>query len=168
MTLPYYRSTGNVLENTLKKHSAYKSTTIDSRLYKDDKQQEKLKNSEVYEAICDCGAVYIGQTARNVGIRIKKHFARPKESKIAEHLQKTGHTQNDFTVKLLHKEVNFGKRIILEHIEINKMIEKNYVNKSLILNDQLTNSLNKIYTRLFPKRKSRDTKTITTPLQNHL
>ena len=87
-------------------------------------------------------------------VRIKEHFSRPKESKIGEHIEKTGHKRDEFTVKILHKENNYGKRLILEHIEITKMMEKLKNNKILILNDQLTNSYNKIYKSLFPEKKT--------------
>ena len=79
-----------------------------------------------------CGATYIGQTGWSVEVRIREHFSRPREYKIGEHIEKIGYKRDDFTVKLLHRENSYGKRLILEHIEITKMMEKWKNDRSLI------------------------------------
>ena len=99
-----------------------------------------MKNSGVYEAECKCGVSYVGQTGRSIETRLKEHFSRPKDSRIGEHIEKTGHTREDCKIKLMHNENNFGKRIILEHIEITKKMQqkkqkireyKNYLTNNL-------------------------------------
>lgn len=95
--------------------------------------KEKTKNSDksgVYEIKCaDCDAIYIGQSGRNISIRIKEHKMNIVNNKratgFAEHCLNNGHLFNSNDVKILHN-TNKGKRLdLLEILEIKKALLNN-------------------------------------------
>lgn len=91
---------------------------------------EDHKKSGVYELTCsECDAIYIGQTGRNVGVRVKEHKNSIRDIKrvtgIAEHCIDNCHMINTTSVKILHVEEK-GKRLdLLEQLEIMKAINHN-------------------------------------------
>ena len=71
-----------------------------------------------------CDKVYIGETKRSVGERLKEHTAKVANnlSAIAEHYQKTGHNPDadTFTIKVLCREDQFIPRKVRKAISIKK------------------------------------------------
>ena len=82
------------------------------------------EKSGVYKLECnDCMSVYIGETSRQLKIRVGEHEKAWEDSKVgksafADHLLAYGHSFRKGSEVLLHKESSDFKRIALEHIEI--------------------------------------------------
>ena len=131
------------LKNILKKHKiipAFKTKTTLKNIFTNGK--DKLphnKKSGVYEIKCfECPAKYIGETSRNIEIRVKEHINNITTSNVGRHLYINGHNKNKIKVKLLYEEDNTFKRKLLENLSIEKMLRKN--ENIICLNDQvLTN-----------------------------
>ena len=77
---------------------AFKSvTTLRSALIKvEDPNPMEKKSGVVYEVLCSCGKVYIGETKMTMETRMKEHRAAARlgqleKSAIAEHAWKDGH-----------------------------------------------------------------------------
>ena len=71
----------------------------------------------------DCNGVYIGQTGRQLKIRVAEHMKaweknNEGESAFADHLIASGHRIREGSEVLLHRENAYFKRIALENIEI--------------------------------------------------
>ena len=71
----------------------------------------------------DCKAVYIGETSRQMKIKVDEHkkaWEKGKEEILAfaDHIITSGHGFREGSVALLHKENSYFKRTALEHIEI--------------------------------------------------
>ena len=69
-----------------------------------------------------CNKVYVGETKRSVGERIKEHTAKIANnlSAVAEHHQKTGHEPDMDNVKVLCREDKLLPRKVREAIFIKK------------------------------------------------
>jgi hypothetical protein len=89
--------------------------------------KDRIANNErsgVYRVECDgCQGVYIGETSRQLNIRVAEHKKAWEEgvvgkSALADHLINSGHSLREGSEKLLHKENSYFKRLALEHIEI--------------------------------------------------
>ena len=82
------------------------------------------ERSGVYKIECsDCRGVYIGETSRQMKVRVDEHFkawssGNLGKSAFADHLINSGHSFREGSGKLLHKEYSYRKRIVLEHIKI--------------------------------------------------
>jgi len=79
----------------------------------------------VYSIPCSCGKVYIGETGRSFGIRLKEHINditrnRSEKSGLAEHACSSSHYICMEQAKLIHKEDHYLKRRVKEAIEIEK------------------------------------------------
>ncbi len=86
--------------------------------YKDPVHQSKLQNS-VYEAMCCCGRRYVGETSRNLKVRVTEHNSGNSWSALSLHLQSgqehsliSNHTQT-----LIH-EKHCIRRKLLESLVI--------------------------------------------------
>ena len=83
----------------------------------------------------DCPKIYIGQTGRSFGKRIKEYYSNSVNNKnssnYANHLLKSNHTFNP-NFDILHIADKGHKLNNLESLEINKLR-----NSNLLLNDQL-------------------------------
>ena len=110
----------------------------------------KDERSGVYKISCgDCDAVYIGETGRQLKVRIKEHLDavrknRPERSTFASHLLQSGHSVDRIEVSLLHIESSFRKRLTLESIQI---IKHDKSPTCTLVNEYIPDSafLNKIY-----------------------
>ena len=70
-------------------------------------------NCVIYESICSCGEMYVGETIRNCKIRCDEHNDVNKNSEPAKHLAKN--TEHEFSCFILARApVNALKRRILE------------------------------------------------------
>ena len=89
----------------------------------------------IYEGVCDCGDIYIGETVRNAEVRWKEHQDVRKDSEPAKHLR--DNPNHFFTWKVLcQAPYRNKKRKNLEatFIAIRKPILNNQIeSKTLIL-----------------------------------
>lgn len=79
----------------------------------------------VYSIPCSCGKVYIGETRRSFGIRLKEHINditrnRSEKSGLAEHACFSSHYIYMEQAKLVHKEDHYLKIRVKEAIEIER------------------------------------------------
>ena len=71
-----------------------------------------------YQIKCDsCEGDYVGETARQLDIRLKEHMSRSSAA-IYEHCVREGHKIRPENAKVLMSEDNFWKRKVKEVIEI--------------------------------------------------
>lgn len=101
------------------------------------------EKSGVYSIKCsDCPAVYVGQTGRQLKLRITEHEkaiqnGTPERSNFAKHVLSEGHTfDRDSCIRLLHILEKSKKMTALENIEIIKASncpEVNVVNEFIPL-----------------------------------
>ena len=89
--------------------------------------KDRIANDErsgVYKIVCDdCQGVYIGETGRQMKIRVAEHKKAWEKrvvgkSAFADHLINSGHSLKEGSEELLHKENSLFERMALEHIEI--------------------------------------------------
>ena len=71
----------------------------------------------------DCNGVYVGETSRQIKIRVAEHISKWENEKLgisafADHLLTCGHSYRKGSETLLHREKSKFKRRALEHIEI--------------------------------------------------
>ena len=72
----------------------------------------------VYHIQCEqCQENYIGETARTLGVRVKKHQSR-ETSAVFEHCRATGHNISPYDIKVLTTEDHTIKRHVKEAISI--------------------------------------------------
>ncbi|UYV79275.1 hypothetical protein LAZ67_17001887 [Cordylochernes scorpioides] len=102
---------------------------------------QKQKKDLVYQILClNCNSVYIGETSRDLSIRIKEHQRNISKlnpnSLIVDHARETGHTPDFNNTRILHKKNAKTKtqRLILEAIETMKHLKP--LNKSIQLPSQ--------------------------------
>ena len=73
----------------------------------------------VYRGICNCGVEYVGETARNLEVRVKEHENISKQSEPARHLY--SNPSHFFTWNSLRTVHSFVKRRIVEALFITTM-----------------------------------------------
>jgi len=114
------------------------------------KGKDRLKDSQITEVVyklnCkDCDKVYIGQTKRHLGTRIKEHFNNIKStsncSVVTNHRLAYNHEFEWDRPNILHKERNRKKREIAEMFLIKKFDDNINLQKD-------TENLNPIYNKL--------------------
>ena len=85
---------------------------------------EKSRKGVIYRVPCmECDAVYIGETLRYLEERLREHKRHvekndPKNSAIAEHVMKTGHTVASDKAQVIDYEQRLGARKIKESLHI--------------------------------------------------
>ena len=90
-----------------------------------DKTKVEDQTAVVYRIPCrSCNKVYVGETKRSVGKRIKEHTAKIANnlSAVAEHHQKTGHEPDLDNVKVLCREDKLLPCKVREAIFIRKRL----------------------------------------------
>ena len=82
----------------------------------------------IYKGECTCGQTYIGETARNLEVRVNEDSDVNKQSEPAKHIRK--HPNNKFTWKVLTTTHSWLKRRIKEALyiarfrpELNKQVQ---------------------------------------------
>ena len=91
-----------------------------------DKASDEEKSGVVYRYPCKgCDKVYIGQTKRSLGDRIKEHCAKTtsNQSALAEHSKNTGHELDTGNVTVLCWEDKLIPRKVREAIFIKKELK---------------------------------------------
>lgn len=137
VALPYVRRTTERLQWSLSKFNikiASKNNNNLKEIYTKlkDKTEKKKQTHVIYKINCEqCPGTYIGQTKQYLENRLKAHknsVANKNKEKTAlkKHVEDTKHTFDFENVKILKKEVNEKKRLVLEMIEIKK--DKNTIN----------------------------------------
>lgn len=96
-----------------------------------------MESNVVYSIPCqDCNRQYIGQTSRYITTRIKEHSRDQKPENLVKNATKTALTEHAYNnvhqfdfknTKIIGKEPNLKKRLMLESSKIKKA--KNSVNK---------------------------------------
>jgi hypothetical protein len=86
----------------------------------------------VYSIPCSCNKVYIGETGKSMNIRLKKHntdlkWNRSHKYALAEHSSRTSHLVCLEDAKIIAKVDHYGKRKIMEDLEIK--LHPNNLNK---------------------------------------
>ena len=121
--MPYIRGTSEVLQRTFRKYGAniyHKPyNTIRQQVTRVKDRTDKMKKCGIiYHIKCDsCEGDYVGETARQLDIRLKEHMSR-SSSAIYEHCEGEGHKIRPENTKVLMSEDNFWKRKVKEAIEI--------------------------------------------------
>ncbi len=89
-----------------------------SSAYKERTHESKQRHS-VYEAVCSCNKRYIGESLRNVKVRIMEHKSIHSESALAIHLR-IGYAHNLLPnlTRTVIKEKQLFRREILESLVI--------------------------------------------------
>ena len=91
------------------------------------KLKDRIPNNQksgVYSLKCEgCDGVYIGETSRQLKLRVTEHLKSWRngslgESAFADHLIISGHSFTEGSESLIHHESSFFKRLALENIEI--------------------------------------------------
>ena len=119
-----------------------------------DKPRNEEKSGVVYRVPCgDCDKVYVGETLRVLGERLKEHTAdtASNTSAIAEHHKRTGHDADTDNVEVLCREEKLLPRKVREAIFIKK-------ETSPTLNRDGGRELSKIYDTLLletPDKRSK-------------
>jgi hypothetical protein len=115
---------GNVLRSYGFRPAYYNPVTIRSLFVRLKDRVPSNERSGVYSLQCgDCRGVYIGETGRQLKIRVGEHIKFWKSrslgaSAFADHLINSGHSFVEGSESLLHLENSFFKRLALEEIEI--------------------------------------------------
>ena len=136
--LNYIPNLTNKISNNLNKIGC-KTINVNKRnlgqILLNNKDKTNVKNkSGVYRVDCnDCDAVYIGQTGRNLDIRIKEHVKSinnlQHSSGLATHCIVNNHKINENSIKLLHRETKGRRLNYIEQLEILKSVKnENNVN----------------------------------------
>ena len=129
ISLPYIKGTTDKIAKILTKHNIMVAftppNTIKNMLSsaKDLIDPKNLKG--VYSVPCSCGKIYIGETGRSFGIRLREHINdisknRSEKSGLAEHACSSSHYICIEQARLIHKEDHYLKRRVKEAIEIEK------------------------------------------------
>ena len=100
----------------------------------------------VYKINCEsCPNAYIGETGRNVSMRMNEHkkdIEKKKDtSQIYQHIGATGHTFDFDGVKILHKNQNMTTRRILESYYTHA--DGNSINRAFDVNQAFVPIVNK-------------------------
>ena len=102
-----------------------------------------LEKSGVYQLSCDdCPVIYIGETGRQIGQRVREHMNRNGTSTFSKHLASRGYNFSlDSDIKILHQLGKFHKLTLMEAYEIRKAQNNNIH----LTNEQLEISYKPIY-----------------------
>ena len=147
-TIPYKKGTSEAIRSTLQMVNIRvvfkKGNSLHNKLVhlKDTIPKSKTSNV-VYELRCkDCNSIYIGQTMRELNVRVAEHKRRAskpprnhydyqrmlKDSAIARHAIDTGHSIDFQNVRIIKQGFTSGQeRLYAEAIEIAKA--KNSLNR---------------------------------------
>ena len=97
-------------------------TTLTSHLVRPkDNVDRRKQDGVVYKIPCECGKVFIGETARSLFERIKEHnrqmwLARTQSSDVSEHRSAVGHYPVSDEVKLIDRDPHWYTRRVKEAI----------------------------------------------------
>lgn len=160
-TIPYIKGTSETISRILRPYNirvAHKPITTLRQVLTNikDKEQPNERQGAVYKINCsDCHASYIGETGRNLNIRLTEHKrATKKQDKtnhIAEHHRITKHNIDWDSAKCITYSTDYRQRLTLESWYTN--LEQTPLNRS--------QQLPAPYKRLIHNTNKRSTKNIT-------
>ena len=99
------------------------------------KDKNTHRSKVVYKGDCSCGVDYIGETVRNLAIRIAEHSNPAHTSEPAKHLREN--PSHSFTWRVLSSAQTFHKRRIVEGLMIQQFCP--------ILNKQVISYASKLF-----------------------
>ena len=125
----YYRH----LSDIVKINVNHKTFSIGDLFKHKEKQPLLYRNNIVYKLTCSCGSTYIGQTRRNLKLRMNEHnpkFKHTQETDVTKHLlDNPGHIINFDQPQILTSAYNSKELLIKETILIQQ--EKPDINVDL-------------------------------------
>ena len=101
-------------------HKPY-NTLRNQLVHPKDKSEDCRKCGVVYKIDCpECNSTYVGETARNLGVRLKEHVSKysGNNSAVGEHCKLTSHHIGSDNIRILSREDRFWTRKIRESVEI--------------------------------------------------
>ena len=124
VTIPYVKGTSETIARILQPYNirvAHKPiTTLRQLLTKvKDKDEPNCRQGAVYKIkCCDCQATYIGETGRNLNVRLTEHKRATRNGDInhhiAEHHLQTNHRIDLDSAKYITYSTNYYQRLNLE------------------------------------------------------
>ena len=156
VTIPYVRGTSETIARILQPYNirvAHKPiTTLRQLLTKvKDKDEPNRRQGAVYKIkCCDCQATYIGETGRNLNVRLTEHKRATRNgdinNHIAEHHLQTNHRIDWDSAKCITYCTNYYQRLTLEswftnleQTPLNRCLQLPAPYKRLIDNNNETN-----------------------------
>lgn len=127
--LPYMGPVSHTLERILSESAikVYYTTPnkLHQQLYTHKDKTERNLLPGIYRIPCECGLVYIGETGRNLSVRLKEHLAccskgQTEKSSVAKHTWTTDHRILWKETSLICQESNYFARRVRESVEIHK------------------------------------------------
>ena len=123
-TIPYIKGTSETIARILQPYNirvAHKPITTLRQLLTNvkDKDEPKDRQGAVYKIkCCDCQATYIGETGRNLNVRLTEHRRATRNgdlnNDIAEHHLQTNHRIDWDSAECVTYSNNYYQRIVLE------------------------------------------------------
>ena len=123
-TIPYIKGTSETIARILQPYNirvAHKPITTLRQLLTNvkDKDEPKDRQGAVYKIkCCDCQATYIGETGRNLNVRLTEHRRATRNgdlnNNIAEHHLQTNHRIDWDSAECVTYSTNYYQRIVLE------------------------------------------------------
>lgn len=124
ITLPYIPRLGEKIKRIGLKFgisTIFKSSnTIKSKLVKFKPKNPVINKNVIYSIPCECDKIYVGETGRELNVRVKEHRTAVEKkkdiniSKLVEHSLETGHRILWEDVRAIGKEEEWRKRKIHE------------------------------------------------------
>jgi len=129
IVVPYVNPISEMIHANIDKSKAmigFRCINKLSRFVKVHKDQDHFlsKNNVIYKISCnDCDASYVRQTKRQLKTRLKEHKNnlkrdKSKHSVMSEHIIKYNHSFDWDNTRIMDRESNYFKRIVLEIIHI--------------------------------------------------
>ena len=137
-TIPYIKGTSEIISRILRPYNirvAHKPITTLRHVLTNvkDREQPHERQGAIYKINCSyCQATYIGETSRNLNIRLTEHKRATKNgdktNHIAEHHRQTKHNIDWDSAKCITYSTNYKQRLTLESWYTN--LEQNPLNRS--------------------------------------
>ncbi len=121
MIVPYYLGISDRLRKTASKYGLLTWYQYPGRLsdmfnvHRGRNHPSKTKDA-VYCTTCVCGVQYVGQTGRNLKVRLSEHLTNSSNSSLSAHLLNTGHKPTLKDTQILFREKNEHKRKLIESL----------------------------------------------------
>ena len=129
VSLPYIGSASHKIERILKKAGIQLYHSSENKLFRSlcthKDSANEFQKTGVYRIPCECGLVYIGETGRNLSLRLKEHKtncekAELEKSAVAKHSWTNDHRIKWNEESILATESHKFSRKMRESIEIEK------------------------------------------------